>query len=379
MKIRKVFIGLFASIFVLCGCENSKGEGLKFTSDDKTFFDITSFGVSSIEEIMVSSSIRQSAMFLYESNDYSFLETRFVKEELVENDVIGFSDTDYSVEKDAICLRIRSNVKNSELSSFESINMYISYKDHYLYYWDFSNETTKECYHSKYAIADKYIDKLLNNGHTGTQYYLTVDNQCDSNIAEWVPETGYYAENHKFVFKIEVVTDVSFIVYLNGETVQPFETGELVGDYDYYRVLMPEKDSTLAITSDHFYGKSEYKFNEIFSWVDNLNEGNVTRVKIETGPIGVDPETATSEEKFSEDERDISYNLNILKNATLEKATYDSEGGTYLKITFTLIGREYIIDTYNRYVLWNDFSSSAYFKFKDTFTDFFDIQYASIN
>lgn len=367
MKINKVFIGLFASTLLLCGCEKIDSDDITITNNEKTFFDITGYGVSNIEDIGVSGGLRVSSSFAYDSDDYSFLNTRFIKVDSTLQEVFNFSSTNDSGD-DAIVLSITAKKKDA----IEYFTMYISHKTHYLY---FENDD-HECYKSKNIIADKYINKLMNSNKDGEEYYLTVEG--GTSVASGLPNSGYYVEGYKFMFRIEIVTDVSFYAYLNGEKLTPYIVGESLGDFDCYTFRMPSSNSTLTITSDPFFGKTDLKFDEIFYWVDNLTEENVKGIQIETAPIGVDPDSITPEVKYSEDERDIAYNLNIWKNAHLEQVSYDVDGGNYLDVTFFLKNEtDYTLNTRNRYVLLPDFSRPRYFKIKDSFTDFFDIQYSS--
>lgn len=372
MKIKQIFISLFASMLVLCGCDNSSGDGIVFTKDDKTFFDITNIAVSNIDGINVSKSIKASAAFRYKSDDYSFLNTRFTKVDSNIHDLFYETSTNNNNPERAIVLEIIAKEKNNS-STIKTFSMFISYETHYLYYGDEELNNANQCYRSKNAITDKYIDKLLNQDGDGDEYYLTVNG--GSNIASGLPKSGYYVENHTFLFKIEIVTDVSFSAYLNNELLTPYKRGNSLGEYDCYSFEMPSENATLTITSDQFFVDRDYTFNELFYWVDYLTEENVKGIRIETGAIGVPRESANAVVKYSEDERDISYNLNILKNAPLEKATNDIEGGQYLKISFVLELNEYTVETRNEYVDWYDFSSYQYFKIKDSFTDFFNIQY----
>ena len=110
----------------------------------------------------------------------------------------------------------------------------------------------------------------------------------------------------------------------------------------------------------------------------SLNKDNGKSVRIEDGYIGINPETANPEIGYSEDIRDIEYNLTVLEEP-LKKTDYDIDGGSYRKITFVLENAEYTIKINNVNIFWNDFSSYQYFRFDRTPTNKFKISYPIID
>ncbi len=119
-----------------------------------------------------------------------------------------------------------------------------------------------------------------------------------------------------------------------------------------------------------------YSFGDLFPWVATLNKDNLKGIKIEDGSIGVNPETATPTTRYSEDERDLAYNLNILKNEPLKKTEYDLVGGYYRLVTYYLVDdTSYSIRIDNGKVLWETPYSYQYFRFDSTPTSLPDVFY----
>ena len=164
-------------------------------------------------------------------------------------------------------------------------------------------------------------------------YRLTVNG---ADVSPDAPESGQYKVGHLFSFKVEIVTDVTFHVFLDQEEVIKWKTDGILGGYDYFEFMMPSRDCTLTITGDKYFADRDYDFSELFFWAKWIDETNLKGIQTEDGYIGVDPETAETVVRYSEDERDLSYNLDIIKNGKLRKAIdyQEAEGGWYRKVTF---------------------------------------------
>lgn len=116
-------------------------------------------------------------------------------------------------------------------------------------------------------------------------------------------------------------------------------------------------------------------------WVNAITKDTLKGVRIEDGYIGVNPETANPTIKYSEDERDIDYNLMVLETKPLIKTeNQDLDGGTYRLVTYILNnGAEYEIKINNGRVIYRDFNSYQEFRFDSTPTSMPDVFYPENN
>lgn len=198
----------------------------------------------------------------------------------------------------------------------------------------------------------------LTSCDSNAKYHLEV---IENSVSPNLPKTGYYKAKQSFSFKIMIVYDTTFRPYLNNEELKPIKNSD--NGFTYYSFTMPECDSILELSSDQFYIDRSYYFNELFSWVDNINEDNLSGIKIESGIVNNDSFISNSI-IYSEDIRDIKYNISILKNEPLIKVDADeSDNVAYKKIAYILDdGIEYTFTIYNDLIFWFDFSSFQYFK-----------------
>lgn len=120
-----------------------------------------------------------------------------------------------------------------------------------------------------------------------------------------------------------------------------------------------------------------YSFAEVFSWVNDITKDTLKGVRIEDGYAGVNPETANPTIKYSEDERDIDYNLMVLETEPLIKTeNQDKDGGIYRLVTYILNnGAEYKIKINNGHVIYRDFNSYQEFRFDSTPTSMPNVFY----
>ena len=336
------------------------------------FEDVTGVDISDIEDMKVSASVAMSAAWTY--NDYSFLDTDYYRVEFSIHDAF-FGYPKEEGDDDAICLHITTDIVLETYPTQKyAFTMFISHSTHYIYYGS-SMEGAYDAYRSKNPISEELFRTLLGRRPTTAQYTLTV--QGGSNVSPDLPESGMYDEGEKISFKIEIVTDVTFHAYLNYELLKPVRDDETLGGYAYYEFNMPSQNSTLAITGDDFYLDKPYSFEEVFPWVSRLSKQTLKGILIEDGYIGVNPETANPTVRYSEDERDIDYNLSILKNDPLIKEEDPGiDGGTYRIATYVLNdGSEYSISMPNGRVLYQAFGYYQYFRFDTTPTRVPDVNY----
>ena len=356
---RKTLIAAFVCLSLLSGCSKN--------TDIFSFADATGVEINNILSISVSLGVEYSSTQPY-YGDYSFLDTKYIKDDFnVYNEFLDYSKQ----ESDAICLHVTTDILLETYPTQNyTFNLYISKSSHYLYYGVSSDYS----FRSLNKISKSTINQLLKRNGDNDEYSLTANKPSNSNISPDFPSSGWYKKGTKISYKVEIVTDVTFYSYLNNEILQCYKDDGVLGGYKYYEFIMPEQGSTLTLTTDKYYVDREYHFNELFPWVSSLDEKNIKGIRIEDGYIGVNPETATPTISYSEDKRDISYNLSVL-NEPLKKANYDVAGGSYRKVYFILEESEYCISVNNGKILWNDFSSYQYFRFDRTPTISFAISY----
>lgn len=148
------------------------------------------------------------------------------------------------------------------------------------------------------------------------------------------------------------------------------------------KLLIAILASTLLLSGCTAVDNGEYySFAEVFSWVNAITKDTLKGVRIEDGYIGVNPETANPTIKYSEDERDIDYNLMVLETKPLIKTeNQDLDGETYRLVTYILNnGAEYEIKINNGRVIYRDFNSYQEFRFDSTPTSMPDVFYLENN
>ena len=144
---KKNWVAPLLSLLALNGCRYDYGVSFPLTAAIGT-------DVSHVTGINVSASPWTSFAWSYPSNDYSFLNTRFVKTEFsIYDEFIG----DYGDMKGgSMVLDIQTDIDNF------SATMYLDYSTHYLYCGN-EFEGAKEAFRSKNQISDYYFDLLKGN------------------------------------------------------------------------------------------------------------------------------------------------------------------------------------------------------------------------
>ncbi len=371
MRERKQIIPFLASLLLLSGCTLTP-RASSFKGNAFDFEDVTGVDISDIKDMKVSASVAMSAAWTY--NDYSFLDTDYDRVEFSIYDAF-FGYPKEEGDDDAICLHITTYIVLETYPTQDyAFTMYISHSTHYIYYGS-SMEGAYGAYRSRNPISEELFKTLLGSRPTAAQYTLTV--QGGTNVSPDLPKSGTYDENQKISFKIEIVTDATFHAYLNNELLKPIRDDETLGGYAYYEFNMPGQNSTLVITDDGFYLDKPYSFEEVFPWVSRLSKQTLKGITIEDGYIGVNPATANPTVRYSEDERDIDYNLSILQNDPLIKIEDAGiAGGTYRIATYLLHdGSQYSIQMSNGRVLYEAFGYCQYFRFDTTPTRVPDVNY----
>ncbi len=368
---KNVFLPLLASVVMLGGCNRTSIDDNK---EYKSFKEVSGLETSNITGINVSEGVAFSFAWNYQYQDYSFVNTQYEKVEFSIYD--EFYQKDRADGGDAICLHFSTDItlETYPVQAY-TFMMYISYADQYLYYGS-SIQGVNEAYRSKDKVSDSVVSKLLDKTSQAQSHHLNVIK--DGLLSFDAPESGNYQENYRFNFKVEIVTDTSFYVFLNDELLPYVSSDDVLGGYQYYQFLMPKKDSTLVITGDKFYVDRPYTFSEIFPWVDELNKEILKGIRIEDGQIGVNPETVSPSVKYSQDERDKEYNLRLLKSEPLIKVsqTEEIEGGWYKLVTYVLNDdTSYQIRIENGMVMYMTFNSCQRFRFDSTPTNLPDVFY----
>lgn len=182
------------------------------------------------------------------------------------------------------------------------------------------------------------------------------------------PIKSSYKAGAKVEIKAYPVTDVGLYVFIDNEQVP---MSHYDSDYWGYEFIMPEKDITIHLTYDQFYGKDEYTFKDLYNWVDELD--NVDKVAIYNKNFTFE---SFSEIYYITDALGISYMLDILnqplkKYDLIESDRPQDDDLDIIPIEFhtTIIyyvGEQcYELNFTNNMLYWNDFSLLQRFKFKD--------------
>lgn len=144
---KKNWVVLLLSLLALSGCHYDRGASFPLTA-------VIGTDVSHVTRINVSSGPWTSFAWSYPSNDYSFLNTRFVKMEFsICDEFIG----DYGDMKGgAMVLDIQTDIDHF------SATMYLDRSTHYLYCGN-EFEGAQEAFRSKNQISDYYFGLLNGN------------------------------------------------------------------------------------------------------------------------------------------------------------------------------------------------------------------------
>lgn len=201
---------------------------------------------------------------------------------------------------------------------------------------------------------------FLTGCNTNSSHYYKV--KVEGNVDELMnPLNSEYKSGTKVEIKLYPVTDASRWVFVNGERIK---NTHFDSDYWGYEFIMPSEDVIIYITHDRFYGQNEYTFDELFYWKELLNIDNVTKVRVETGAIGVAPGSLVDIE-YSEDETDIAILLDLLNQKLVKTNDPKIDGGSYVKYTYYVENCEYELRITNQFVLYTSLSTYQYFSFED--------------
>lgn len=218
---------------------------------------------------------------------------------------------------------------------------------------------------NKDNVCDKCgKDDIGSSGSVLTDMYSVEVTGLNDSLMEQIPTL--IKAGSRIEIKAYNITDITLHVFINGEEVK---ISHFDSDYWGFEFIMPEENITIHLTYDQFYGKDDYTFNELYYWVDNLE--NVDKVAIYNKD---NTYKSFSEIYYLTNQADINRMLDILKqplekydSIELDKPQYDNI--TPIEFRTTIIYYEgeyaYALNFANNMLYWNDFSTSQRFKFKD--------------
>lgn len=203
----------------------------------------------------------------------------------------------------------------------------------------------------------KYLDEQQNI-NDNLKHQVNVTGSIDSLIE---PLKSSYIAGTKVEIKAYVVTDVSLHVFINNVEIP---MSHFDSDYWGFEFIMPAEDITIHLTYDQFYGRNQYTFNELYSWVDSLGD-QVDKVGIASNDNLDDKSFITI--NYSSDSADIDNLLNILDQPLVKfDENSDVVSGTSKTINYYIGEYFYSISFLDNVLIWNDFSTSQMFKFENS-------------
>ena len=171
----------------------------------------------------------------------------------------------------------------------------------------------------------------------------------------------FYRAGKTVTIKASAVTDVTLRVFVNDEEIplKFYEDHSLVFEFE-----MPAKNTTIHLTHDPFYGKDEYGFNELHSWV-NYTKKPIVKVAIKT--VDYSDKNSFIVTQYSTKQSNINgcksiFDQRFLK---LDRGETTSKSFSTELIFFYDDGQRYSIHFRDEYLYWNDFSSWRLFKLKN--------------
>ena len=214
----------------------------------------------------------------------------------------------------------------------------------------------------------------MSNDKDGIHYYLHVEGA--DGICPNPPKSGWHKKGSKISFKTEIVTDLSFYVFLNSDLLDYIRSDDALGGYQYYEFSMPAQETFLTITSNRYFVDREYSFSEVlFEAREVLScKNDIIEIKIEVE----DTLKSILEVQTSNDQRDIEYNVAIIENEKLVKLAGEPSRNDYThtaKITFFVNENLEFKIEFKPYILYRDFSSAQFFAFANPDCQGFMINY----
>ena len=134
-------------------------------------------------------------------------------------------------------------------------------------------------------------------------YKVEVIDTTDSLIE---PLKSRYEAGTLVEIKTYVIYDANIYVFLDGEKVP---MSHYDSDYWGYKFVMPKKNVSIYLTTDPYYGKDEFEFQELNSWIRYLENG-ISKVSIKTTNFA--DEGSFIETRYSSKPWDVDNFKNIL-------------------------------------------------------------------
>ena len=200
--------------------------------------------------------------------------------------------------------------------------------------------------------------------NSGKKYRVTVTGEKDQIINR---VNTRYAAGETISIKTSIIYDASLYVYVDGEKISQTHTDDRCWLFEF---IMPEKDVTVHITWDMFYGKDYYNFDELF-WDYDLVKRDAYKVSIESN--NTTDKTSFIEIKHStkiEDILGIKFITDqIVKVVDINDVPEQTKSNTYILHYKEEPADEYIFSfkIAGKYLYWNSFSSYRLFEFQDDF------------
>ncbi|MCH5172417.1 MAG: hypothetical protein J1F31_06295 [Erysipelotrichales bacterium] len=176
------------------------------------------------------------------------------------------------------------------------------------------------------------------------------------------PKSGSYKAGTILEVRSGIIYDADIYVYLNNSMIDKIdENQEWI-----YRFKMPDKESSLYITMDRFFGKSEYTFQYLFNWSNNIyEETDITKIRYESEDSGESSDILI-DVIYTEDRDDISLFYDLLQEPLVRYNGELKKEEQQTSITYYINNYAYELTIINNNIVyWWDFSSAAYFTFKN--------------
>lgn len=148
----------------------------------------------------------------------------------------------------------------------------------------------------------------------------------------------FYRAGSEVVIRTHKIFDGGLYVFVNGDEVRQEQDGS---DHWVYRFTMPDEDVTVHITSDPFWGRENYTFDELLYWVKNLEEG-IGGVPVNGVALTVNnysEEASFIEKRYSEKQEDIE-KIKAITNQPLVKVDHSDVGETDIFLTYTFFCKD---------------------------------------
>ena len=216
--------------------------------------------------------------------------------------------------------------------------------------------TVAVCSAFAFTACDPFeTDNGGNTDKDGTFYKVTVTGEDE--LFERLNDK--YEAGTEVEVKLNVITDVSLYVFVNGERV---EQSHYDSDYWGYKFTMPEEDITVFITTNEFYGVEECAFGVPFYWANGLSPANVIKIKRERS---IDGSPENVETTYTTDKTDIE-NICAVFNCKLQPCANPQITGSYFTAyTFYTADAEYELNVSSGYAVRISFSTADWFKIVD--------------